>query len=214
MPRKDKKFNFIYKTTNLINEKYYIGMHSTDNLNDGYVGSGKRLWYSINKYGKENFKIEHLKFFETRKELVEGEKEIVNSNLLKDIKCINLKIGGTGGFPILNKEQYQNGGRNSMKILWNRSEFRDKVSKRTSEQNKKLWKDGILRYKDNWTGRKHTEETKNKISVTKSKLKGDKTSQFGTCWITNDIENKKIKKTDIIPDGWKLGRINGNKKNH
>ena len=63
-------------------------MHSTDNQNDGYLGSGKRLWYSINKYGKENFKIEHLEFFDNRKELVEQEKKIVNSDLLKDIKCL------------------------------------------------------------------------------------------------------------------------------
>ena len=43
--------NFIYKTTNLINGKYYIGMHSTDNLEDVYIGSGKRLWFSIKNYG-------------------------------------------------------------------------------------------------------------------------------------------------------------------
>lgn len=51
MARKEKQYHFIYKTINIINNKYYIGMHSTDDLNDGYVGSGKRLWYSINKNG-------------------------------------------------------------------------------------------------------------------------------------------------------------------
>jgi len=35
---------------------------------------------------------------------------------------------------------------------------------------------------------------------------GVKNSQFGTCWITNGKENKKIKKENIIPNGWKLGR--------
>ena len=35
-----KKYNFVYKTTNLLNNKYYIGVHSTDNLNDGYLELG------------------------------------------------------------------------------------------------------------------------------------------------------------------------------
>jgi hypothetical protein len=58
-----------------------------------------------------------------------------------------------------------------------------------------------------WTNKKHTDETKRKIGDANSiKQKGVDNSQYGTCWITNGIENKKIKKTDLIPDGWKLGR--------
>ena len=51
-----RKYHYIYKTTCIINDKFYIGMHSTDNMEDGYIGSGKRLWHSINYHGKENFK--------------------------------------------------------------------------------------------------------------------------------------------------------------
>ena len=39
------------------------------------------------------------------------------------------------------------------------------------------------------------------------KQKGENNSQFGSCWITNGIENRKIKKDDKIPIGWKLGRV-------
>ena len=56
MARKEKKYHFIYKTTNLLTGRYYIGMHSTDNLEDGYLGSGKRLRHSVNKYGKDRVK--------------------------------------------------------------------------------------------------------------------------------------------------------------
>jgi len=42
--------------------------------------------------------------------------------------------------------------------------------------------------------------------VQQEKQKGINNSQYGTCWITNGIDNKKINKGDLIPDGWKLGR--------
>ena len=76
MARKERKYHYIYKTSCSITNRFYIGMHSTDNLDDGYVGSGKRLWYSINKYGKEEHILEILEFHETRKILKEREKII------------------------------------------------------------------------------------------------------------------------------------------
>ena len=46
---KEKKYNYVYITTNLENKKQYVGDHSTNNINDGYLGSGKILWKSIEK---------------------------------------------------------------------------------------------------------------------------------------------------------------------
>ncbi len=46
-----RKYHIIYKTTCTITNKFYVSMHSTDNLEDGYQGSGKRLKYSVNKHG-------------------------------------------------------------------------------------------------------------------------------------------------------------------
>lgn len=48
-------YGYIYKTTNLINNKIYIGQHKSDRFDESYFGSGKLLKQAIQKYGKENF---------------------------------------------------------------------------------------------------------------------------------------------------------------
>lgn len=90
-------YHIIYKTTNVETGKFYIGMHSTDDLNDGYLGSGLRLRRSVEKYGKEKHHREILYFTEDRKSLAELEKQIVNEELLTNPLCINLRKGGFGG---------------------------------------------------------------------------------------------------------------------
>lgn len=91
-----KKYYFLYKTTNLVNSKYYIGLHSTDNLEDGYLGSGKLLKRAIEKYGRGSFTREILMFYESFEEAVAAEEDYVKATLLKDDLCYNLKLGGTG----------------------------------------------------------------------------------------------------------------------
>jgi hypothetical protein len=71
-------------------------MHSTTNLEDGYLGSGKIVRFSIKKYGKENHSFEILEFSTDRNALEAREKEIVNEKLLEDNLCMNLWVGGTG----------------------------------------------------------------------------------------------------------------------
>ncbi len=96
--------HIIYKTTNLLNGRFYIGMHSTDNLEDGYLGSGKRIKAEVKKYGKENFKREILEVVSSRNLLQELESQIVNIALLADPLCLNLKNGGEGGGKLWNEE--------------------------------------------------------------------------------------------------------------
>jgi hypothetical protein len=95
--RKEKKHHYIYKTTCKVTGRYYLGMHSTDNLEDGYIGSGKQLWYSIRKHGKETHERDILEFLPNRSSLKIREKEIINEEILKDPMCMNIALGGEGG---------------------------------------------------------------------------------------------------------------------
>lgn len=89
-------YHVFYKTTNLIDEKYYYGIHSTDKINDNYLGSGVWLLRAIKKYGKENFKKEVLAVFDTREEAFFIEKSVVTRELIEDRNCYNITCGGKG----------------------------------------------------------------------------------------------------------------------
>jgi hypothetical protein len=70
--------HFVYLTTNLVNNKKYIGDHSTDSLNDGYLGSGRPYFKNaLKKYGKEKFKREILEFFPTKKEAFNAQEKYI-----------------------------------------------------------------------------------------------------------------------------------------
>ena len=98
MSRKKHCYHYLYKTTNLINNKYYYGMHSTSKLDDGYLGSGLILRRAIRKYGKDNFKREIIEMFDTREDLIQAEIDLITNELLYEDLCMNLKQGGSGGF--------------------------------------------------------------------------------------------------------------------
>jgi hypothetical protein len=87
-------FFILYKTTNLINGKTYIGIHKTNNLDDGYLGSGFALTEALEKYGKDNFKREILEFCDSYDELIELEKVYVDIDWVKNKSNYNLKTGG------------------------------------------------------------------------------------------------------------------------
>jgi hypothetical protein len=205
MPRKQKNYHFIYKTTNLKNGKFYIGMHSTSNLNDGYLGSGNKLRRAIRKYGVDNFKFEILQFFNSRELLAEKEKELVNEETLKDPMCMNLRKGGEGGW-----HKWANLAlKEKLKDPEYKSDFAKKIKIGRYKSCYNIdgnwigvtWKDTY-----DWRGKKHKPETIEKMKESKKGFAiGEKNSQYGSFWITNGKENKKTKSE--IPEGWYRGRV-------
>lgn len=93
----------VYKISNLVNGRYYIGKHQTKDLNDGYFGSGKLIKAAIKKYGIENFKKEILFVFETEDEMNAKEAELVTEELIASGSVYNLCPGGNGGFGYINE---------------------------------------------------------------------------------------------------------------
>jgi len=206
MARIQKKYYYIYKTTCSVNGKYYIGMHSTDNLGDGYIGSGKRLWNSIKYYGKETHVKEILEYCKNKEELVNLEKKIVNEQLLSEELCMNLKLGGDAGW-------HENAKKTHHLKLTEDLIYKENYSKKLSKANKEQYNDGRRNrfYFYDWNGKKHSDETKKKLSeIKKGTGVGEKNSVWGRKWMNKNLENKMIKPEDVnfyLEDGWVFGKI-------
>lgn len=97
-------YYIIYQTTNIINGKKYIGKHVTNDLNDGYLGSGIVLNRAILKYGRESFTREILFFLESEDELNAKEQEIITADIVLSEDYYNVAYGGSGGTIVLKPE--------------------------------------------------------------------------------------------------------------
>jgi len=217
MPRKEKRFHFIYKTTNILTGRYYYGMHSTDDLDDGYLGSGKQLRYSMRKYGEKNHRRDILEFCKDRKELIQKERKIVDLSEIAKKDCMNLVIGGEGGngwnLSIEQRRLAAAQCHKRIKILEKtNSDWVKKRNKNIGDAKRREYESGKRKriFPYDWNGKHHKEETKKLIGLKNSiNHTGEKNSQYGTCWIHNENKNMKIKKeqiNDYINLGWIKGR--------
>lgn len=270
-----QKFYTVYKTTNKINNKIYIGSHETFDLNDKYIGSGKAFKHAVKKYGKENFTKEILFIFDNKQEMLEKEKELVNKNFIISNENYNLIEGG-----VLNTAGYVSATNNGSNFLISLLEFENdsnitgitkgftnvKIDSGTYKQisniefdngdyvgttkGKTTVKDAdnniyhisiddpryktilfpictdykIVKDSDNnyfripkdveteminpFSGQKHSEETLSKMCGHDRQV-GEKNSQFGTFWLSNDYENVKVKsdieRQNYLDKGYKSG---------
>lgn len=90
-------YHIVYKTTNLINSKIYIGVHSSKHLTDRYLGSGVILSSAIKKYGRSSFIRENLFVFDTVDKAYNKEAELVNEEFVLRNDTYNAAVGGNGG---------------------------------------------------------------------------------------------------------------------
>lgn len=87
-------YNTVYQTTNLINNKIYVGVHTTKDPMDKYFGSSNYLLNDIKIYGKENFKKEILFYGFNEEDAYCVESIIVNKEFIIREDTYNIQIGG------------------------------------------------------------------------------------------------------------------------
>ena len=200
----------IYKITNQVNSKIYIGQDKYNNPN--YLGSGKILHLAFKKYGTENFVKEIIEECESKELLDEREKYWINFYKSTERNIgYNIALGGEGGDTISNHPNKQDIGR------------------RIGESNKKIWED--FEYKKNMSELRKsqfTEETRQKISINSSgenngmhskihnTLAKDKMREARKKWHENLTEEErnsvsdKISKSNKGKEGYWKGKDNTN----
>jgi hypothetical protein len=208
----------IYKITNKIDGKIYIGKHQTKDLDDGYMGSGKILRRAQDKHGLENFVKEILYVYDTEDKMNAKEKELVTEEFCLREDTYNLCVGGLGGFSYINSNPDKFLTKKRLDALWSNQKrterrkelyqndpvFKQKHYEITIAAGKKARENNPL---GTFYGKKHKEDSKRMIGEKNATaMIGKGNSQYGTMWITNGVENKKIKSVDIIPEGWYKGR--------
>lgn len=87
--------HYIYQTTNNLSGKFYRGIHSTDNIEDGYMGSGHNIKYALKKYGRSSFTKTILCYTNSREDALELESLAVTQEDVDNPKCYNLVVGGS-----------------------------------------------------------------------------------------------------------------------
>jgi group I intron endonuclease len=164
---------YIYKTTNIITNKIYIGKRVyREKDDDWYLGSGLLLKKSIKKYGRKFFKKEILEWCNSEKELSEREKFWIKYYSATNLKIgYNLSLGGDGGnVGILAYEKISLKLKNKKK----KKSFGENVSKKLK-------------------GKKRSDATKEKIRKT---LSGRKRPKVVGMKISTSIKEK-------YKNGWK-----------
>jgi hypothetical protein len=152
-----KKYHYSYITTNIINGKKYVGDHSTNNIDDGYLGSGLYLKRAIKKYGKENFNKKIISFFNCKGDAFNEQKKLIIK--YNSLRPNGYNISPTGGHNVKNcfsKETIE--------------KLRIGSSKPKSEEHKEKIRLGVKKHIELYgqstamLGKKHSNKTKEKQS--------------------------------------------------
>jgi len=206
----------IYKITNLINSKIYIGKHQTNDADDDYMGSGLCIRRAVNKYGIDNFEKKVIFVFDTEAAMNSKEAELVTEEFCARDDTYNICPGGQGGFGYINSVPgLRTSGHNAKTFsaisdkLTGRKQPLQSISLREQYRNGSRVPSEEFIY--SFKGKTHDEKARQAISAAASvHQKGSGNSQFGKRWVSN-LDTKRSKRVLIsemqwhLDNGWILG---------
>lgn len=188
---------YIYLTTNLINNKKYIGKRQSPYFDETYKGSGVLLHKAIDKYGWDNFSCEIIKECFSIEELNKEEKYLIEKyDAVNNNMYYNIASGGTGG----------NTGRQYKGMPPHKKEHSEETKIKMSISHK---------------GHTTSKETRIKISKsnkgkkrTLDQIEANRDRNTNKVWIRKDNIQKTIKKDELsiyLENGWEKGRLKNSK---
>lgn len=216
---------YFYRTTNLINGKYYQGVHhSKDPEKDSYFGSGPGIRAAVQKYGRENFRVDIIRDdFKNMEEAYEYEASVITLESLDPRRCYNQVPGGRGirdGVISMHKGDLEIRVHNKLQEYYEGIGFikgrPEKVCKKVSDIRKgkpspqrgrvylhrgydreiRVVKENVAEYLEQGWQLGHSQASKDRTS------KG----RQGYIWITNGSVDLQIRKQSKLPEGFVLGR--------
>lgn len=214
----------IYKTTNVLTDEFYIGKHCTENLNDGYIGTGMTILKKIKQFGKQHFYRNILEFCNSYDELNEAEKRWLTEDVMNDPRCYNNQTGGDDEFvqssTTREKISFSNKGKTLSEETKRKISDANKgriVSEDTKQKLRLAWlyksDEELQKHRERCSmtnkgkpspkrGIKLTEEHKKHLSES---LKGKHTWNTGKHYYTNGEVNIALKDGESVPNGFYLG---------
>lgn len=105
---KNKRKYLVYKVTNRFNNKIYIGIHSTLNENDRYMGSGTEIKEVLKKEGRKSFIKEILHIIDNKEDMLSKEKELVTKEFFQRTDTYNRIEGGRNDRQDFRKSKVKN----------------------------------------------------------------------------------------------------------
>ena len=214
-----KKFYYLYEIQDLVNGKIYVGVHQTDRMDDGYMGSGTALKRAVKERGVEHFRKKVLAYFTSAEDMYKAEAQIVNDDFLLREDVYNLVVGGHGsGFsPSANERRSRLLAENAdwrasyvakLSQAYRFDPCRSAKALATCRHNKlgAAFNDAI-RSEMNLRSRSAASRAKRCETFSRTgHQQGSKNSCYGKRWVTNGVVSRLVRAEEELEAGWSYGR--------